>query len=212
MHDLNRRTFLKSSALIAVVAAANAVPTIADEAPSARIRVACIGVGNRGAWNAYELNNISDVDAVCISPPEHWHVKMAVEAMQAGKHVFSEKAVEKYGKVFQAGTKQRTMRDQFSLASLIVRGGYIGDIHRVVCDLGESRTSVDTVIPVIESRQTSAGTNTSIPLLIPISSATETSSKITSRRENLTPPTNSATDVRDVISNSDGGTTILAAN
>ncbi len=211
MHDLNRRSFLKSSALVAGAAAASVVPSVADEPASDRIRVACIGVGNRGAWNAYEFNNISDVvavcdldldyaipqvlkykigakekdgeikrpdvykdyreildrddiDAVCISTPDHWHVKMAVEAMQAGKHVFCEKpvtitieenkiirkAVEKYGKVFQAGTKQRSMRAQFCLAALIVRGGYIGDIQRVVCDLGESRTSGDSDIPVME--------------------------------------------------------------
>ena len=65
MHDLNRRTFLKSSALIVGAAATNVVPKIADEAPSDRIRVACIDVRNRGAWNAYEFNNIIDVVTVC---------------------------------------------------------------------------------------------------------------------------------------------------
>ena len=65
MHDLNRRSFLKSSALVAGAAAASVVPSVADEPASDRIRVACIGVGNRGAWNAYEFNNISDVVAVC---------------------------------------------------------------------------------------------------------------------------------------------------
>ncbi|HEY3789533.1 MAG TPA: Gfo/Idh/MocA family oxidoreductase [Urbifossiella sp.] len=33
---------------------------------------------------------LKDVDIVCISTPDHWHGKMAVDAMQAGKDVFVE--------------------------------------------------------------------------------------------------------------------------
>ena len=93
-----------------------------------------------------------DIDAVSIVTPDHWHVKIAVEALQAGKHVFCQKpltltleenliirnAVEKYGKIFQVGTQQRSQRDQFALATLIVRAGMLGDITKVVCDIGGS--------------------------------------------------------------------------
>ena len=215
MAAIDRRHFLKTSAALA--AAATCVSSFSQtkpvwaQAPSDRLRMACVGVGNRGGWNAYEFNGLCDIVALCdldlefsipntlsrkigvkgkdgqvkepdiytdyrkvlerddidvvsIGTPDHWHVKIAVEAMQAGKHVFCEKpvtltieenkiirkAVEKYGKIFQAGTMQRSMRGLFPLATLIVRGGYIGDVKKVVCDVGGDRTSGDTDIPKMD--------------------------------------------------------------
>lgn len=98
-----------------------------------------------------------DIDVVSIVTPDHWHVKIAIEALQAGKHVFCQKpltltleenqlirrACEKYGKVFQVGTQQRSQRDQFMTATLMVRSGMLGRIKRVTCDIGGSPTSGD---------------------------------------------------------------------
>ena len=91
-----------------------------------------------------------DIDAVLIATVDHWHVKIAIEALQAGKHVFCEKpftltveegqlakrAAAKYPKqVFMIGTQQRTQHDQFALAALMVRKGVLGDIKRMTADI-----------------------------------------------------------------------------
>jgi len=86
-----------------------------------------------------------DIEVVGIATPDHWHVKIAIEALLAGKHVFCQKpltltieenkliraAVEKTGKVFQVGTQQRAMKDFFMLSTLMVRKGLLGDIKKV---------------------------------------------------------------------------------
>lgn len=81
-----------------------------------------------------------DIDAVMIATPDHWHTKIAVEAMRAGKDVYCEKpltltidegkliekVVKETGRVFQVGTMQRTESDQrFLTAIALVKEGRI---------------------------------------------------------------------------------------
>ncbi|MDO5580446.1 MAG: Gfo/Idh/MocA family oxidoreductase [Planctomycetia bacterium] len=215
--SFNRRDFLKSgsllgSALLVPSFALGEEKPLANQAPSDRLRCACIGVGPMGSGDANEFNGLTDVVAVCdidskyrlerllknknfgkkengketvdtysdyrrvldrkdidlvsISTPDHWHVKIAIEAMQAGKHVFCQKpltltiaenllvrkAVEKYGKIFQVGTQQRSMKDKFMAAALLVRNGYLGDIKRVVCTIDTGRQS--GIIPLSPAPET----------------------------------------------------------
>ena len=95
-----------------------------------------------------------DIDVVSVVTPDHWHVKIAIEALQAGKHVFCQKpltltveenqliraACKKYDKVFQVGTQQRSQRNEFALATLMIRKGLLGDIKNMICDIGGSPT------------------------------------------------------------------------
>src|SRR6201998_4630142 len=80
-----------------------------------------------------------DVDAITIATPEHWHAPMAIAGLQAGKHVYVEKpsshnpaegemliqAQQKYGKLVQMGTQQRSSPHTIEIVEKI-RGGLIG--------------------------------------------------------------------------------------
>ncbi|MFO0941163.1 MAG: Gfo/Idh/MocA family oxidoreductase [Pirellulales bacterium] len=101
-----------------------------------------------------------DINAVMIATPDHWHTKIAVEAMYAGKDVYCEKpltltiaegkliekVVKETGRVFQVGTMQRTESDQrFLQAIALIRDGRIGKVKKVTCGINGMEAS--PVIP-----------------------------------------------------------------
>ncbi|HVC94878.1 MAG TPA: Gfo/Idh/MocA family oxidoreductase, partial [Pirellulales bacterium] len=103
-----------------------------------------------------------DIDAVMIATPDHWHTKIAVEAMVAGKDVYCEKplsltidegkliekVVKETGRVFQVGTMQRTESDQrFLQAIALIRNGRIGNVKKVTCGINGMEPS--PVIPAV---------------------------------------------------------------
>lgn len=97
-----------------------------------------------------ELLNLKDIDAVIIATPDHWHAKMSIDAMKAGKDVYCEKplahtveegramvkASERYDKILQTGSMQRSW-DKFRHAVELVRNGYLGDIKTVKVNVGD---------------------------------------------------------------------------
>src|SRR5579871_4245137 len=86
----------------------------------------------------------NDIDAVCISTPDHWHAIPAVQAAQAGKDIYCEKplshtlaegiamvqAAEKNKRVWQTGSWQRSQAN-FRQGAELVLNGYIGKVRRV---------------------------------------------------------------------------------
>ncbi|MFM9009483.1 MAG: Gfo/Idh/MocA family protein [Planctomycetota bacterium] len=96
-----------------------------------------------------------DVDVVSIVTPDHWHVKIALEALQAGKHVFCQKplsltleenrlaraAAERHPNLqFFIGTQQRSDRDLFLRAVNMVHQGLLGDVKQVTVGINGSPT------------------------------------------------------------------------
>lgn len=90
-----------------------------------------------------------DIDAVAVATPDHWHAKVFIDAMQAGKHVYGEKPLAQTivqgrkivdtskdtGRVFQTGLQQRSHYN-FQRACELVRNGYLGKIDRVLMRVG----------------------------------------------------------------------------
>ncbi len=95
-----------------------------------------------------------DVDAVIIATPDHWHQKITIEALKAGKHVYCEKPmVQKYeegeaiinaqkksGKICQVGSQVMSSLGN-EKAKQLYEEGAIGDI--VMLDMYNDRYSAE---------------------------------------------------------------------
>lgn len=91
-----------------------------------------------------ELIARPDIDAISLATPDHWHGAIAVAAAKAGKDIFGEKpithslaegraladTVKRYGRVWQTGSWQRSVRN-FRYAAELVRNGRIGKVVKV---------------------------------------------------------------------------------
>ena len=85
-----------------------------------------------------------DIDAVIIATPDHWHSRISIDAMNAGKDVYCEKpmvqhldmgpgvidAQRKTGRIFQVGS-QRVSSIVYQKAQEIYRSGAIGELSMV---------------------------------------------------------------------------------
>lgn len=106
-----------------------------------------------------------DVDAVCVTTPDHWHAAIALAAMKAGKDVYVEKpmtltieegkalvaAEQKFGRILQVGSQQRSSV-HFRIAVNLVRNGLIGEVKEIYCQLGEfpQPPNPEKIVPVPE--------------------------------------------------------------
>lgn len=99
--------------------------------------------------NYEDLLSRSDIDAVIISTPDHWHAIQAIEACNTGKHVYLEKpvtftieegkrvveAVKRNGVVLAVGSQQRSDLS-FQHARKMVQEGKLGQLKRVSAFVG----------------------------------------------------------------------------
>ncbi len=91
-----------------------------------------------------ELLERSDLDAVSIAVPDHWHAIPAIAVAKKGLDIYAEKplaltinegkamveAVHRYGTIWQTGSWQRS-KSNFHRGCELVRNGRIGNVHTV---------------------------------------------------------------------------------
>jgi len=176
---MNRRGFMKSSALAAMAAPAN--PVAAND----RVGIGVIGCGGMGRMdltdfqknpeveivavcdvyrpNAERARELAggkarvhgdyrrvlehtDVQAVVVATPDHWHPLITVDACNAGKDVYVEKpvshnvregrlmveAARRNRRIVQVGIQQRS-GSHFQRAAKAVQQGKIGKVHFAQC-------------------------------------------------------------------------------
>jgi predicted dehydrogenase len=105
-------------------------------------------------YNDYrELLDRQDIDVVTVGTPDHWHSRIVIDAVKAGKDVYSEKpltltidegkklcrAVKQTGRVVQVGTQQRSS-PQFLMAVAIAQSGRLGKVLKATCYIGAGPT------------------------------------------------------------------------
>lgn len=127
--------------------------TFAEQGIAAGSNVYREGVGGKlgptpKRYRTYqEMLAASDIDAILIASPDHWHSTMAMEAAKAGKHVYVEKplswtvpetymvreTIKQTGIVFQLGHQGRQV-DSYNKAKEIIDKGLLGPISLIeVC-------------------------------------------------------------------------------
>jgi predicted dehydrogenase len=107
-----------------------------------------------------------DIQGVIIGTPDHWHTKMAIEAMAAGKDIYCEKpltltidegrqiedALNRYNRVFQVGTQQRSdFGQRFLQAIAIVQAGRIGKLKKITVAIGPAPDSPEMKVTAVPS-------------------------------------------------------------
>lgn len=123
---------------------------------------------NVSAYSDYnDIINRSDIDAVVIATPDHWHAMCTLAALKNGKDVYCEKpvthlfaegqavvaSVKRHKAVFQTGSQQRSAPEFQSLVELC-RNGVLGNITSVEVGLPAGYAKPMGSTEVMQPRQT----------------------------------------------------------
>ncbi len=95
------------------------------------------------------------IDIVTVATPDHWHAKLAIDAMNTGHHVYCEKPIgiapaegeamiaaqKRTGRQLQVGNQQRSSPETKQLLAL-VQAGELGDVYEAQTWYANNRGSI----------------------------------------------------------------------
>jgi predicted dehydrogenase len=96
--------------------------------------------------NYSDLLQHSELDAICLATPDHWHARIGIDAANAGLDIYGEKpftwgllegrqlidALKKNETVWQTGSWQRS-KGEFRRFKALIANGTIGKVTRMEC-------------------------------------------------------------------------------
>jgi predicted dehydrogenase len=112
-----------------------------------------------------EMMARTDIDAVMIAVPDHWHALLAVTAANSGKDIYGEKplartigeqqaivqAVQKNKRIWQMGSWQRSTGN-FHKGAEMVANGLIGKVTRVEVGLPQGHHDFAGTLPALQKK------------------------------------------------------------
>ncbi|MCC6389810.1 MAG: Gfo/Idh/MocA family oxidoreductase [Bryobacterales bacterium] len=112
--------------------------------PNLQAGLKAASTGARGYDNYKKLLEDKSIDVVVVATPDHWHARMTIDAVEAGKDVYVEKplahtiadgfrmieAVRRTKRIVQVGTQRRSF-DVFQQARQIIDSGVCGKVKLV---------------------------------------------------------------------------------
>ncbi|HEY3291727.1 MAG TPA: Gfo/Idh/MocA family oxidoreductase, partial [Anaerolineae bacterium] len=119
------------------------IPAVCDVYDVRRAKAAEVaGAGCKQYGDYRQVLQHSDIDAVIVATPDHWHAPITVDACQAGKDVYVEKpmvhtpedgqaivkAARKYKRVIQVGMQGRAMRQNIDAKEQFIQSGVMGKV------------------------------------------------------------------------------------
>jgi predicted dehydrogenase len=124
----------------------------------------------KGYSDYREIMARTDIDAVMIAVPDHWHALMVLEAARYKKDIYGEKplaktiaeqqaivrAVEQNDLIWQTGSWQRSLPN-FHKAAEIVRNGLIGTVTHVEVGLPAGHTDFGGTAPALLKKLSAPG-------------------------------------------------------
>jgi predicted dehydrogenase len=156
---LNSRAYAHLSSLKANHAAAN-IAYVCDVETNIMAKFAAatekmMGAAPKTNQDFRKVLELKEIDAITIATPDHWHAPMAILGLQAGKHVYVEKpcshnpgegallvrAQQKYGKIVQMGTQQRSSPHTIEIVEKI-HNGLIGRAYFAKAWYNNTRKSI----------------------------------------------------------------------